>query len=372
MAQSFEKARFLTVQEVAQLMRVSSMTVYRLIRAGDLPAVRVGRSFRVRDVDVDGYLQSRYTQAGLDGPTGSASRSRARLDRSASVCPRPLRAGVAPCPSTPVSDPAFVSFLSDYGLADEFVGVCKAVVLRAAPDGPDHRRHPRHPALSTCGPGPWPWPGPSSTCLPGVVLAVVDPGVGTDRRAVAVEVETGFLVGPDNGLLAPAVAMLGGARRVVSLTNAEYQLEAPGPTFAGRDIFAPAAGYLAAGDTAGGAGRAGRPAVARPGDGAAARRTRAAGPRARCSGSTATATPSSTSTPASWPPSGLAPGGRLEIRCGQDRRTARWVSAYAEAGPMELAVVVDSYGLVSLALRPAPRGRGARPARRLGGAPLGP
>ena len=64
MAQSFEKGRFLTVQEVAQLMRVSSMTVYRLIRAGDLPAVRVGRSFRVRDVDVDGYLQSRYTQAG--------------------------------------------------------------------------------------------------------------------------------------------------------------------------------------------------------------------------------------------------------------------------------------------------------------------
>jgi excisionase family DNA binding protein len=63
-AQSFEKARFLPVQEVAQLMRVSSMTVYRLIRAGDLPAVRVGRSFRVRDVDVDGYLQSRYTQAG--------------------------------------------------------------------------------------------------------------------------------------------------------------------------------------------------------------------------------------------------------------------------------------------------------------------
>jgi excisionase family DNA binding protein len=52
------------VQEVAKLMRVSSMTVYRLIKAGDLPAVRVGRSFRVRDVDVDAYLESRYTQAG--------------------------------------------------------------------------------------------------------------------------------------------------------------------------------------------------------------------------------------------------------------------------------------------------------------------
>jgi excisionase family DNA binding protein len=63
-AQSFSKARFLTVQEVADLMRVSSMTVYRLIKAGDLPAVRVGRSFRVSDSDVDAYLAARYTQAG--------------------------------------------------------------------------------------------------------------------------------------------------------------------------------------------------------------------------------------------------------------------------------------------------------------------
>ena len=63
-AQSFSKARFLTVQEVADLMRVSSMTVYRLIKAGDLPAVRVGRSFRVSDTDVDAYLAARYTQAG--------------------------------------------------------------------------------------------------------------------------------------------------------------------------------------------------------------------------------------------------------------------------------------------------------------------
>jgi excisionase family DNA binding protein len=63
-AQGLSKARFLTVQEVADLMRVSSMTVYRLIKAGDLPAVRVGRSFRVSEVDVDGYLASRYTQTG--------------------------------------------------------------------------------------------------------------------------------------------------------------------------------------------------------------------------------------------------------------------------------------------------------------------
>jgi len=63
-SQSFAQARFLTAQEVAELLRVSTMTVYRLIKAGDLPAVRVGRSFRVRDVDVDAYVSSRYNQAG--------------------------------------------------------------------------------------------------------------------------------------------------------------------------------------------------------------------------------------------------------------------------------------------------------------------
>ena len=56
MGHGLSKARFLTVQEVADLMRVSSMTVYRLIKAGDLPAVRVGRSFRVAESDVDAYL----------------------------------------------------------------------------------------------------------------------------------------------------------------------------------------------------------------------------------------------------------------------------------------------------------------------------
>lgn len=58
------ESRFLTVQEVADLMRVSSMTVYRLIKSNELSAVRVGRSFRVRQEDVDGYLQQSYTQAG--------------------------------------------------------------------------------------------------------------------------------------------------------------------------------------------------------------------------------------------------------------------------------------------------------------------
>src|SRR2546421_1209997 len=61
----------------------------------------------------------------------------------------------------------------------------------------------------------------------GVVLAIVDPGVGTERRCVAVRVEGGVLIGPDNGLLAPAVAMLGGPLEVVALEDPKYQLPAP-------------------------------------------------------------------------------------------------------------------------------------------------
>ncbi len=58
------RARFLTVAEVASLLRVSTMTVYRLIKADELPAVRVGKSYRLREDDVDKYLSDRYTEAG--------------------------------------------------------------------------------------------------------------------------------------------------------------------------------------------------------------------------------------------------------------------------------------------------------------------
>jgi excisionase family DNA binding protein len=64
MAQSHARARFLTVAEVADLMRVSTMTVYRLIKAGDLAAVRVGKSYRIKEDDVDQFLSKRYTEAG--------------------------------------------------------------------------------------------------------------------------------------------------------------------------------------------------------------------------------------------------------------------------------------------------------------------
>jgi S-adenosylmethionine hydrolase len=138
-----------------------------------------------------------------------------------------------------------VSFLSDYGTADEFVGVVKAVIRDLAPHvtvlDVTHEIPPfdvRAGSLALAR---------SIQYLPsGIVLAVVDPGVGTDRKAVAIEVGdgAGIVIGPDNGLLAGAVALAGGAGRAVVLTNTDYHLAAPGATFAGRDVFAPVAAHL--------------------------------------------------------------------------------------------------------------------------------
>jgi S-adenosylmethionine hydrolase len=141
-----------------------------------------------------------------------------------------------------------VSFLSDYGTADEFVGVVKSVIRSIAPEVeviditheiPPHDVRAGSLALARA----------AQYLVPGVVLAVVDPGVGTARRAVAVEVGGGqsVLVGPDNGIMAAAVGMVGGADRVVELTDPEYHLPSPGATFDGRDVFAPVVAHLCAG-----------------------------------------------------------------------------------------------------------------------------
>ncbi len=141
-----------------------------------------------------------------------------------------------------------VSFLSDFGLTDEFVGVVHGVIAKLAPDTTvidvTHgipRGDVRAGALALTR---------SIQYLPdGVVLAVVDPGVGTNRRAIAARTETGMVfVGPDNGLLGPAVATMGGATRIVELTNPEAQIPCAGATFAGRDIFGPAAALLSSGE----------------------------------------------------------------------------------------------------------------------------
>ena len=139
-----------------------------------------------------------------------------------------------------------VSFLSDFGHGDEFVGVVHGVIARIAPDvrviDVTHgvpRGDVRAGALALLR---------AVQYLPeGVMLAVVDPGVGTGRAALAAETPWGNFVGPDNGLLAPAVAMVGGASRIVALENPDFRLVAHGATFDGRDVFAPAAAVLASG-----------------------------------------------------------------------------------------------------------------------------
>jgi S-adenosylmethionine hydrolase len=141
-----------------------------------------------------------------------------------------------------------VTFLSDYGRADEFVGVVHSVIRSLAPHVTVVDLTHDIAPYDTRGAGLL-LARAAQYLSPGVVVAVVDPGVGTARRGVAVEVGDGasVLIGPDNGLLAPAVAMCGGADRAVELANPDYQLPAPGPTFAGRDVFAPAAAHLCAG-----------------------------------------------------------------------------------------------------------------------------
>jgi S-adenosylmethionine hydrolase len=159
-----------------------------------------------------------------------------------------------------------VSLLTDYGTADEFVGVVHAVIADIAP-------HARITDL-THGIAPFDVRAGSLALVrsigyvpEGVVVAVVDPGVGTERRAVAIEVGdgAGILVGPDNGLLAPAVALAGGAGRAVVLDNPNFHLETPGATFAGRDIFAPVAAHLCNGVDLSELGSAVDPAALMPG-----------------------------------------------------------------------------------------------------------
>ena len=140
----------------------------------------------------------------------------------------------------------WITFTSDYGLEDHFVGVCHGVMARVAPGArvldvshavgaQDVRQGAR--VLAEAVP-----------YLPRAVhLAVVDPGVGTGRGMVAVEAGGQVLVGPDNGLLVWAAEALGGPGRVVALENPAYRLEPVSRTFHGRDVFAPAAAHLAAG-----------------------------------------------------------------------------------------------------------------------------
>ena len=140
----------------------------------------------------------------------------------------------------------WISFTTDYGIDDGFVGVCEGVIARIAP-GPRviHISHTVPPQDVRRGAAVLAQAVPYLP--PSVHLAVVDPGVGTDRRGVVLVAAEGLLVGPDNGVLVPAAELLGGIRAGYELADPAYQLSTVSVTFHGRDVFAPAAAHLASG-----------------------------------------------------------------------------------------------------------------------------
>jgi len=139
-----------------------------------------------------------------------------------------------------------ITFLTDFGLEDDFVGTCHGVMKRIAPQVEiidlTHGIEPQsilQGALVLANTVPY---------LPeGVHLAVVDPGVGSPRRAVVLRAGERLFVGPDNGLLIPAADKVGGVGVAHEITNRDYALEHVSATFHGRDVFSPAAAHLANG-----------------------------------------------------------------------------------------------------------------------------
>jgi S-adenosylmethionine hydrolase len=242
-----------------------------------------------------------------------------------------------------------ISFLSDYGYDDEFVGVVKSVIRAIEPSVtvvdvthaiPPHDVRAGGLALARS----------AQYLCPGVVLGVVDPGVGGERRAVAVEVGDGasVLVGPDNGLLAPAVALVGGASRAVELTDPRFQLPAPGATFAGRDVFAPAAAHLCAGVELTELGPEIEPGGLLPStlpishlddEGALVAEVLWVD---HFGNAQLNVDPDEVES--------LGGGDRVLLRLGDDVRTAKVAGSYDAVASGDIGLVVDSYGVLSIAL----------------------
>jgi S-adenosylmethionine hydrolase len=204
---------------------------------------------------------------------------------------------------------------------------------------------PRSGALALWRAAPW--------LVPGVILAVVDPGVGTARRAVAIEVASAgaVLIGPDNGLLLPAATSLGPITTAVELTPPRIPSTGRGATFAGRDLFAPAAAQLAAGadlrrlgsviDPAGLAGEPAPAPVPEPGsDG----RLRAQVLWVDHFGNAQLN---------AGPADADRLGPRVTLTAGRHSGPARLVAAYADLDPSEVGLINDSYGLLAVTCRDA-------------------
>jgi S-adenosylmethionine hydrolase len=241
----------------------------------------------------------------------------------------------------------FVTFLTDFGLQDDFVGTCHGVIAGIAPEARvidlTHGIAPQavlQGAVVLENTVPY---------LPiGVHLAVVDPGVGGDRRAVAVATRDGrVFVGPDNGLLMLAADALG-VEDAHELSDPRYRLPRVSRTFHARDVFAPAAAHLAAGVPIGELG----PAV--PADSL----VRVDVPRPEVGRTQISATVLvidrfgnvATNVRREQIDALADRDGRLEIRLALDRYYASLTETFADAQPGELILYEDSYGLMTLAI----------------------
>jgi S-adenosyl-L-methionine hydrolase (adenosine-forming) len=242
----------------------------------------------------------------------------------------------------------YMSFLTDYGLEDGFVAACHGAAARIAPTAriidithlvqPGDVRRGAAVLAQTVAYLP-----------PAVHVAVVDPGVGTTRRAIAVAAGDSILVGPDNGLLSWAIATLGGSKEAVQLTNGELWLHPVSATFHGRDIFMPVAAHLAAGLDLAAAGEQISPddLVALPAptsrlhDGAAEGEVMSVDRFGNVQLSIPAADAGRL---------GIGIGSPVIVRCGRRQFTVPYLDTFAAGAPGEIVAFTDSAGLISLAI----------------------
>ena len=241
-----------------------------------------------------------------------------------------------------------ITFITDYGLEDGFVAACHGVAARTAPAARiidiTHLVQPgdvRRGAAVLAQTIPY--------LPPAVHVAVVDPGVGTARRGVAVEAGDGILVGPDNGLLSWAISAVGGASRAFQLTNGDLWLHPVSPTFHGRDIFMPVGAHLAAGRDLASVGAeidladlVALPApTSRVHDGEAEGEVMSVDRFGNVQLSIMAADMGRL---------GVGFGSPLVVRAGRRQLTVPFLETFAAAAPGEIVAFTDSAGLISLAV----------------------
>ena len=242
-----------------------------------------------------------------------------------------------------------ITFLSDFGVEDDFAGVCHGVIKRIAPEADViHITHGIDATSILQG------AIVLANTLPympvGIHLAVVDPDVGTPRRALVVRTGEGrLLVGPDNGLLVRAVEALGGAVAANEITNRAYALEPVSPTFHGRDVFSPAAAHLALGLDPGDLGDAAEPdslvQLEMPKPEIGSRRI-----RATCLYVDKFGNIQLNLTAGEVEPLGIVPGQRVEVELPVDSFYAVAARTFADARPGDIILYEDAYRNIALAI----------------------